>query len=121
MNQPVTLKTVQSHPGSPVGSLIGKCRWTICALVFAATTINYLDRNVLGLLKPVLAAAGVFGDDKVLGVNYSRVVICFQFAYAVGLVFAGKILDNEGKKKGYEWALVGLGFAAVGHAFGHHN
>ena len=57
---------------------IGRHRWTICGLIFAATTINYLDRNVLGLLKPVLSAAGVFGDDKVQELNYSRVVICFR-------------------------------------------
>ena len=58
---------------------IGKYRWTICGLVFAATTINYLDRNVLGLLKPVLSADGVFGEDKAnQELLYSYVVICFQ-------------------------------------------
>jgi len=52
--------------------------------IFAATTINYLDRNVLGLLKPVRAAAGVFGDDKVTGVELFTGLICFQVAYATG-------------------------------------
>jgi MFS transporter, ACS family, hexuronate transporter len=104
-----------------VNEQIGRHRWTICALIFAATTINYLDRNVLGLLKPVLAAAGVFGDDKVSELNYSRVVICFSIAYATGLLFAGKFIDKVGTKKGYAWALIGWSFAAIGHAFGHHT
>ena len=61
---------------SSVNEQIGRQRWTICALIFAATTINYLDRNVLGLLKPVLSAAGVFGPDKAdQELNYSSVVI----------------------------------------------
>ena len=104
-----------------VNEQIGRHRWTICALIFAVTTINYLDRNVLGQLKPVLSASGVFGGDKAIEVNYSRVVICFQFAYAIGLLFAGKLIDKVGTKKGYAWALIGWSFAAIGHAFGHHT
>jgi ACS family hexuronate transporter-like MFS transporter len=97
-------------------------RWTICSLIFAATTINYLDRNVLGLLKPVLSEAGVFGVDKATQeLNYANVVICFQVAYAVGLLFIGKVIDMVGTKTGYLWSLVGWSFAAIGHAFGHHT
>lgn len=56
---------------------IGRYRWTICGLVFAATTINYLDRQVLGLLKQTLSDDGVFGTDKASQeLNYSRVVMC---------------------------------------------
>ncbi len=106
---------------STLNDSIGRHRWTICGLIFAATTINYLDRNVLGLLKPVLSATGVFGDDKVSELNYSRVVICFQIAYAIGLLGAGKLIDRIGTKKGYAWALIGWSIAAVGHAFGHHT
>ncbi|MBC8097199.1 MAG: MFS transporter [Akkermansiaceae bacterium] len=104
-----------------VNEQIGRHRWTICALVFAATTINYLDRNVLGLLKPVLTAAGVFGEDKVQELNYSRVVICFQVAYALGMLLAGRIIDKVGTKSGYAWSLIGWSVAAIGHAFGHHT
>lgn len=97
-------------------------RWTICALIFAATTVNYLDRNVLGLLKPVLSAAGVFGADKaVQELNYSTVVICFQVAYALGMLFVGKFIDAVGTKSGYAWSLFGWSLAAIGHAFGHHT
>jgi ACS family hexuronate transporter-like MFS transporter len=107
---------------SSANETIGRHRWTICALIFAATTINYLDRNVLGLLKPVLSAAGVFGTDKAdQELNYSTVVICFQIAYAVGMLFAGKFIDKVGTKSGYAWSLIGWSVAAIGHAFGHHT
>lgn len=105
-----------------VNEAIGRHRWTICALVFAATTINYLDRNVLGLLKDVLSKNGVFGLDKAdQELNYSTVVICFQIAYALGMMAAGKIIDKVGTKSGYAWALIGWSVAAIGHAFGHHT
>lgn len=99
---------------------IGKYRWTICALVFFATTINYLDRNVLGLLKSTLADNGVFGADKAgQELNYSTVVICFQVAYALGMLAAGRLIDRVGTKSGYAYSLIGWSAAAIGHAFGH--
>lgn len=105
-----------------VNEEIGRYRWTICSLVFFATTINYLDRNVLGLLKPILAADGVFGTDKAeQELNYSNVVICFQLAYAIGMVFAGRVIDWVGTKSGYAYSLIGWSIAAIGHAFGHHT
>ena len=105
-----------------VNEQIGKYRWTICALVFFATTINYLDRNVLGLLNPILKAKGVFGTDPAAQeINYSTVVICFTIAYAVGMVLAGRLIDSMGTKRGYAWSLIGWSFAAIGHAFGHHT
>jgi ACS family hexuronate transporter-like MFS transporter len=106
---------------SSVNQAIGRHRWTICALIFAATTINYLDRSVLGLLKPVLAAVGVFGDAGHQEINYSNVVICFQIAYAAGLLLAGKIIDKVGTKTGYAWAFIGWSIASIGHAFGQHT
>lgn len=105
-----------------VNETIGRHRWTICALIFAATTINYLDRNVLGLLKKTLSESGVFGLDKGdQELNYSTVVICFQIAYAVGMLLAGKIIDKVGTKSGYAYSLIGWSVAAIGHAFGHHT
>jgi len=101
---------------------IGKYRWTICALVFFATTVNYLDRNVLGLLKQTLSDAGVFGLEKGdQELNYSTVVICFQLAYALGMLAAGRFIDWVGTKAGYAYALIGWSLAAIGHAFGHHT
>jgi len=99
---------------------IGKYRWTICALVFFATTINYLDRNVLGLLKTTLSEDGVFGTDKSnQELYYSYVVMSFQFAYAIGMIIAGRIIDWIGTKKGYFISLFGWSIAAIGHAFAH--
>ena len=99
---------------------IGRYRWTICALVFFATTINYLDRNVLGLLKQTLSDHGVFGADKASQeLNYSTVVICFQVAYALGMLAAGRLIDRVGTKSGYAYSLIGWSLAAIGHAFGH--
>lgn len=103
-----------------VNEKIGRYRWTICGLVFFATTVNYLDRNVLGLLKPVLSADGVFGADKAnQELYYSYVVICFQIAYAVGMTLAGRLIDWIGTKRGYFVALLGWSIAAIGHAFAH--
>ncbi len=105
-----------------VNQRIGRHRWTICALIFAATTINYLDRNVLGLLKTTLSDDGVFGAGKAdQELNYSTVVICFQVAYAVGMLLAGRLIDKVGTKSGYAYALIGWSIAAIGHAFGHHT
>src|SRR6478736_416045 len=89
-------------PFSSVNEKIGRHRWTICGLVFAATTINYLDRQVLGLLKQSLSDGGVFGSDPALQeLAYSRVVMCFQIAYAAGMLLAGRVIDKIGTKKGY--------------------
>jgi ACS family hexuronate transporter-like MFS transporter len=99
---------------------IGKYRWTICALVFFATTINYFDRNVLGLLKPILAEDGVFGPDKAnQELYYSWVVMSFQIAYAIGMMIAGRFIDWIGTKRGYAFSLLGWSIAAMGHAFAH--
>ena len=104
-----------------VNEKIGRYRWTICGLVFAATTINYLDRNVLGLLKPILSEDGVFGADPATQeIYYSRVVMAFQLAYAIGMTLAGRFIDRVGTKRGYAYSLIGWSFAAIGHAFGHH-
>ncbi len=108
------------HTLTQINAQIGRYRWTICALVFFATTINYVDRNVLGLLKPMLSDEGVFGADKAAQeLNYSTVVICFQLAYAIGMVLAGRMIDWLGTKSGYAYSLIGWSIAAIGHAFGH--
>ena len=100
-----------------VSEKVGKYRWTICALVFFATTVNYFDRNVLGLLKPILADVGMFGADKAdQELYYSWVVMSFQIAYAIGMTLAGRFIDWIGTKKGYAFSLLGWSIAAIGHA-----
>lgn len=94
---------------------MSKYRWTICSLIFFATTINYLDRAVISLLKPYLAAA--FNWDKVQeAANYSNIEIAFKIAYAVGMLFAGRLVDKLGTKIGYAIATGLWSIAAVLHA-----
>jgi ACS family hexuronate transporter-like MFS transporter len=95
----------------PSTSVMGRHRWTICALLFAATTINYVDRAVLGLLAPLL--------QKVIGWNdieYGYIVVAFQAAYAIGLPLFGKFIDRYGTKIGYTVSIIGWSIAAMGHA-----
>ena len=90
---------------------VGNYRWTICALLFFAATINYIDRQVIGILKPDL--------QKVIGwteVGYSWVVFSFQAAYAIGFIFAGRLMDRIGTRKGFSLAIVFWSLAAMGHA-----
>lgn len=90
---------------------VGNYRWTICALVFFATTINYLDRSVISLLKNNLEKEFSWTET-----DYSNIVIAFQLSYAIGLVFAGRIIDKLGTKLGYFWSIILWSLAAVAHA-----
>lgn len=92
-------------------ALIGKYRWTICMLLFFATTINYLDRQVLSLLKPALELE--FGWSNT---DYANIASVFQFTYAVSMLFAGRIIDRLGTKSGYSWAIIIWSLAAMVHA-----
>lgn len=92
---------------------IGKYRWTICALLFFATTVNYLDRQVLSLLQPYLADPKNFNWTNT---DYANITAVFQFAYAISMIFAGRIIDKLGTKKGYAWAIVIWSVAAIVHA-----
>ena len=97
---------------------IGNYRWTICALVFSATTINYLDRQVISLLKPYLESAGLFGDDPAhYESTYANIVIAFQVGFASGMLLIGRLIDKFGTKIGYAASLLGWSLAAIGHAF----
>src|SRR5436853_3816924 len=91
---------------------VGNYRWTICALIFFATTINYLDRAVISLLKSYLEK-----DFKWTETDYSNIVIAFQFSYAVGLLLAGRIIDKAGTKIGYAISLFLWSIASMAHAF----
>jgi ACS family hexuronate transporter-like MFS transporter len=92
--------------------VIGRYRWTICGLLFFATTINYLDRQVLSLLQPYLAERFSWTNT-----DYANITAVFQFTYAFSLLFAGRIIDKLGTKKGYAWAIVIWSLAAILHAF----
>jgi ACS family hexuronate transporter-like MFS transporter len=97
---------------------IGNYRWTICALVFFATTINYLDRQVISLLKPYLEANGLFGTDPShFESTYANIVIAFQLSFAIGMLVVGRIIDVFGTKMGYAISLLMWSIACMGHAF----
>lgn len=90
---------------------IGKYRWTICGLLFFATTVNYLDRQVLSLLQPKLEELFNWTNT-----DYANITAVFQFTYAISLLIAGRIIDKLGTKKGYAWAIVIWSIAAIIHA-----
>jgi MFS transporter, ACS family, aldohexuronate transporter len=90
----------------------GYVRWFICGLLFVAATINYVDRQVIGILKPTLS--GQFGWSEL---DYADIVFAFQLAYAVGFVFAGRFMDRVGTRTGFTVAIVLWSVAAIGHAW----
>jgi ACS family hexuronate transporter-like MFS transporter len=103
--------TAPPATGTPfVGAVerVGKYRWTICALLFFATTINYIDRQVLGILAPTL--------QKDLGwseTDYAALVSWFTAAYALGFLFAGRLLDKIGTRLGYALSITVWSIAAM--------
>src|ERR687884_815 len=92
-------------------SAIGNYRWTVVALLFFATSINYIDRQVIGLLKPTLTKE--FGWDNT---TFGYINGVFQFFYAVGLLAFGRIIDRIGTKLGYTISIVVWSVAAMAHA-----
>jgi ACS family hexuronate transporter-like MFS transporter len=89
----------------------GRSRWVICALLFFAATVNYMDRQVIGLLKPTLQTQ--FGWTEI---DYSNIVFAFQLAYGVGVLFVGKLIDKLGTRRGFSLAVVIWSAAAMAHA-----
>jgi len=110
-------------------------RWTICSMLFVATTINYVDRQVLSILKPVLAGSvlhlqpllpgwpTVEASINLTDVQYGNILAAFQIAYALGVVFAGRLVDRVGCRRGYPivtglWSLAAMGHALVNSVSG---
>jgi len=99
-------------------------RWFVCFLVFLATTINYMDRSVFSFIEPLLHTVKFMGwnpsADKfhqpVFDNNFGNVIIYFQFAYGVGFLIAGRIIDKLGTKLGYAIAILIWGLASMSHS-----
>lgn len=91
---------------------VGRYRWVICSLLFFATTINYIDRQVLGILKSTLQAE--FGWDEI---DYGWIVFAFQTAYAIGMLGVGRMMDRLGTKKGFSLSITLWSLAAILHAW----
>ena len=93
------------------GARIGHVRWTICAMLFAATSINYMDRQVISILKPTLQHS--IGLTEI---GYGYIVDAFQVAYALGLLAAGRFVDRVGTRIGYMVIMAIWSLSAMGHA-----
>ncbi len=99
-------------------------RWFVCGLLFLATTINYMDRNVFGLVEPLLHNVDFMGwnnaADKfhqpVFDNNFGNVIIFFQIAYGVGFLIAGRMIDKLGTKVGYAIAILIWGLSSMSHS-----
>jgi len=90
---------------------IGRYRWTICALLFFATTISYIDRQVIGILGPSLQKD--LGWDEQ---TFANVVSWLTIGYALGFLVAGRIMDRVGTRKGFAGAIVIWSVSAMAHA-----
>jgi MFS transporter, ACS family, aldohexuronate transporter len=97
--------------GQALSARVGHYRWVICGLLFFATTINYVDRQVLGILSKDLQVALGWNE-----LQYGNIVAAFNAAYALGLLAAGRLMDRFGTKIGYSLALIIWSLAAMGHA-----
>jgi MFS transporter, ACS family, aldohexuronate transporter len=97
--------------GPPPGNGLGRVRWTVCAMLFVATSINYMDRQVIAILKPTLEQS--IGLTEV---GYGYIVDAFQIAYAIGLLGAGRLIDKLGTRTGYLLVMAVWKLAAIGHA-----
>ncbi|HEV7683718.1 MAG TPA: MFS transporter [Pyrinomonadaceae bacterium] len=100
-------------PVASIGAAIGRYRWVICALLFFATTINYIDRQVLGILATDEAFKHTIGWNDA---QYGFIQTAFQGAYAVGLLLVGSLMDRFGTRKGFSFAVTFWSIAAMGHA-----
>jgi ACS family hexuronate transporter-like MFS transporter len=102
-----------SQADSPLIRAVGHYRWIICALLFFAATINYVDRQVLALLKtePTFQSS-----IKWTEVEYGHLIFVFQLAYAIALMFAGKVMDWLGTRKGFSVSVFFWSVAAMAHA-----
>lgn len=89
----------------------GRYRWVVVVLLFFATTINYLDRQIIGLLKPALET-----EFRWTETDYGHIVMAFSAAYAAGLLFFGKLIDRIGTKAGYTVSILFWSAAAMLHA-----
>jgi len=101
-----------SSAESASGSKTGRLRWYICGLLFFATTVNYMDRQVLGILKPVLAR-----DLHWSEADFGWIIFAFQLSYAFMMPVAGRVMDWLGTRFGYALAVLVWSLASMSHAF----
>ncbi len=101
---------VEGADSRPPKLSVGRVRWVICALLFFATTINYIDRQVLGILAPTLQREIGWSE-----LEYSHITKAFTFAYALGFLGVGRLFDKIGTRKGFSFAVIVWSIAAMAH------
>ena len=101
------MSTVVAPPSRRIGY-----RWTVCALLFVVTTINYVDRQVLGILAPTLQRELGWSEA-----TYGDVVSWFSLPYAIAFLAAGRLFDRIGVRRGFAAAVIAWSVAAIAHAF----
>ena len=102
----------------------GNLRWFVCFLLFLATTINYMDRSVFSFIEPLLHHVSFMGwnpaqdqfHQPAFDNNFGNIVICFQIAYGVGFLIAGRVIDKLGTKTGYAIAILIWGLSSMCHS-----
>src|SRR5579864_5748764 len=111
MMQPEPAAMIERNSGNGPADGGQRYRWLICALIFFATTINYIDRQILSLLKPML-------DEQLKWTNeqFGYVNSAFQGAYGIGLLTFGWFVDKYGAKLGYAVSIVAWSLSAIAHA-----
>src|SRR3954453_17767941 len=92
----------------PAAGRLSGYRWTVLALLFFATTINYIDRQVLGILAPTLQRELGWSET-----DYGAIVSWFSLAYGIGMVAMGRLLDRVGTRRGFAFAIVAWSVAAM--------
>jgi len=129
------MNEIEERPDSAAEPPALAGRWTVCAMLFVATSINYMDRQVLSFLKPILQGGTLHLEPLIRGwptveqsikineIQYGNIVWCFQIAYALGVVFAGRFIDRVGCRRGYPvvtgiWSLAAMGHALVNSVAG---
>ncbi|WP_226636527.1 MFS transporter [Novosphingobium profundi] len=101
-----------AETASPVQGKVGRYRWLIVTLLFAATAVNYVDRQMIGVLKPTLEAEFNWSES-----DFAGIIFWFQLAYAIGYLSFGKVVDALGARLGYTIAIVIWTISHVAHGF----
>src|SRR5579872_5466245 len=110
-SRPAVLPAEPRNPQSERSLLGGNFRWVICGLLLFGTTKNYMDRQVLGILKDTLQQSFHWNE-----IDYSNLVLAFQAAYAVGMLAMGRLIDKLGTRIGYAIAMIFWSVASMAHA-----